>query len=210
MKKIYKYILLCVFLSNGLILGADFLTVSSTQKNIYTSSQDLPYNKVWLVLGTSKYIADGRRNLFYIYRLNAVQELYNAKKIEYVLVSGDNSTQQYNETDSMKEDLIAMWIPEKKIFWDYAGFRTLDSVVRAKEIFQQESYTVITQNFHLQRALFLAKSKNIQAVWYPAKDVPVKLAPRVWLRERLARVKMMIDLVFWVDPKFLWEKITIE
>jgi len=188
---------------------SDFLTAQTTQKYIYTSLEDIPHNKVWLVLWTSKYISDGRRNLFYIYRLDAVKKLYDDEKIDYVLVSGDNSTQQYNETDSMREDLVAMWIPEEKIYGDYAGFRTLDSVVRAQEIFGQSEYTIITQEFHLERALFLANSQEIKAIWYPAKDVPIKLAPRVWIRERLARVKMMIDIVFWKEPKFGGESIEI-
>lgn len=198
-------IVLCIWL----IIVSDFLTISQTQKSIHSSVEDILENKVWLVLWTSKYIADGRRNLFYLYRIQAVQDLYNNGKIEYILVSWDNSTEQYNETDSMRDDLIAAWIPEEKIYGDYAGFRTLDSVVRAREIFGQESYTIVTQNFHLERALFLAKSQGIEAVWYAAKDVPVSRAPRVWIRERLARVKMMLDIVLWVEPKFLGETIEI-
>lgn len=209
MKKILKIIIWFFLLCLWLIIVSDFLTISTTGDSIYWELEEVPKNKVWLVLGTSKYIADGRRNLFYVYRLDAVKDLYDAEKIEYVLVSGDNSSQQYNETDSMKEDLVALGIPEEKIYGDYAGFRTLDSVVRAKEIFGQESYTIITQNFHLERAIFLAKSEGIEAIGYPAKDVPVKLAPRVWIRERLARVKMMIDIVLWVEPKFWGEAIEI-
>ncbi len=209
MKKLLKIIAALSVFCIWLILMSDFLTAQTTQKYIYTSLEDIPHNKVWLVLWTSKYISDGRRNLFYIYRLDAVKKLYDDEKIDYVLVSGDNSTQQYNETDSMREDLVAMWIPEEKIYGDYAGFRTLDSVVRAQEIFGQSEYTIITQEFHLERALFLANSQEIKAIWYPAKDVPIKLAPRVWIRERLARVKMMIDIVFWKEPKFGGESIEI-
>ena len=209
MKKIIKIILILIFLSFWLILGSDFLTISKTRWDIYSDISTISENKVGLVLGTSKYISDGRRNLFYLYRLEAVKALYDEGKIDYILVSGDNSTQQYNETDSMRNDLVASWIPEEKIYWDYAGFRTLDSIVRAKEIFDQSEYTIISQKFHLERALFLAQSEGIDAIWYVAKDVPVSRAPRVWLRERLARVKMMIDIVFWVDPKFWGESIEI-
>lgn len=209
MNKFTKYILFVIVIIIWLIFVSDFLTSYSNSENIYSLNSDIPENKVGVVLGTSKYISDGRRNLFYLYRIEATRELYNSWKIEYILVSGDNSTQQYNETDSMREDLIAAWIPEKKIYGDYAGFRTLDSVVRAKEVFGQENYTIISQQFHLERALFIAKNEWIQAVWYAARDVPVSRAPRVWLRERLARVKMMADIILWVDPKFLWEAIEI-
>jgi len=124
-------------------------------------------------------------------------------------VSGDNGTVEYNETDTMKEDLVEMGIPEEKIYGDYAGFRTLDSVVRAKEIFGQEKYTLISQRFHLERALFLAHSEGVDAIGYAARDVPVRLAPRVWIRERLARVKMMLDIIFGVKPKFGGERVEI-
>lgn len=192
-----------------MIILADFLVIQKTQNKIFTEIEDIPKTKVWLVLWTSKYIADGRRNLFYVYRLEAAKNLYDAWKVQYILVSGDNSTQKYNETDTMKRDLIEMWIPEDKIYGDYAGFRTLDSVVRAKEIFGQSEYIIVTQMFHLQRALYLAQSEGIEALWYPAKDVPVRLAPRVWIRERLARVKMLFDIIFWVEPKFWGERIEI-
>lgn len=209
MKKILRIFLLFLGLCLCTIFISDYFTVLKTQDKIYNLLEDIPNNKVGLVLWTSKYITDGRRNLFYIYRLDAVKKLYDEWKIESVLVSGDNSTRQYNETDSMKADLIEMWIPEDKIYWDYAGFRTLDSIVRAKEIFGQSEFTIITQEFHLQRAIFLAKSKWIEAIWYAAKDVPVRFALRVWARERLARVKMMIDIVLWVEPKFGGESIEL-
>lgn len=201
---------LFLLLSIGAIFVSDYLTVSQTQDKIYNSLEEIPTNKVGLVLGTSKYISDGRLNWFYTKRINAVADLYRANKIENIIVSGDNSTQQYNETDTMKEDLIALWIPEEKIYGDYAGFRTLDSVVRAKEIFGQESYTIVTQEFHLQRAIYIAQSQGINAIGYEARDVPVRLAPRVWIRERLARVKMMLDIIVWKEPKFWGDKIEIK
>jgi len=209
MKKFLKIILWFLLLCLWAIFVSDYITVSRTQDKIYSSLEDIPENKVWLVLWTSKYISDGRLNGFYTKRINAAFSLYKAGKVKYILVSWDNSTQQYNETDTMKEDLIGMWIPEEKIYGDYAGFRTLDSIVRAKEIFGQDSYTIVTQEFHLVRAIFIAQSQGINAIWYEAQDVPVRLAPRVWIRERLARVKMMIDILFWKEPKFGGEKIEI-
>ena len=209
MKKFLKVSIFFIWLIFLSIFVSDYIVKEKTRVGIYENISSLPQTKVWLVLGTSKYIADGRRNLFYLYRLDAAKELYDAGKIEYILVSGDNSTEQYNETDTMKADLLAMWIPQEKIYGDYAGFRTLDSVVRAREIFGQESYIIITQKFHLERALYLAHHEWIDALGYPARDVPVKLAPRVWIRERLARVKMMYDVLTWVEPKFGGAKIEI-
>lgn len=209
MKRSVKIFFICIFSIIWLILVSDFFTVHQTEASIYANEVNLPENKVGLLLGTSKYIADGRRNLFYIYRLEAAKKLYDAGKIEYILVSGDNSSEKYNETDTMRNDLIDLWIPEDKIVGDYAGFRTLDSVVRAKEVFLEDSYTIISQEFHLQRAVFLAQKHGIDAIGYKAKDVPVWVAPRVWIRERLARVKMMLDLATWKEPKFLGKTIEI-
>lgn len=209
MKQFLKIFFLTLLAFFSITLFSEWRTQSVSEKYIFSEISQLPQIKVGLVLWTSKYIADGRRNLFYLYRLDAAKELYDTWKIEYILVSGDNSTEQYNETDSMKADLIAMWIPEEKIYGDYAGFRTLDSVVRAREIFGQESYIIITQRFHLERALYLAHHEWIDALGYPARDVPVRIAPRVWIRERLARVKMMYDILTWVEPKFGGEKVEI-
>lgn len=209
MRKIIKIFIFFFICSIWSIIASDLITVSQTKSDIYSSVSELPENKVWLLLGTSKYTSGGRRNLFYLYRIRAAHELYENEKIEYILVSGDNSTQQYNETDTMVTDLIELWVPEEKIYGDYAGFRTLDSVIRAREIFGQSEYTIISQEFHLQRAVFIAKQKWIDAVGFAARDVPVWLAPRVWIRERLARVKMMIDIIFQIKPKFLGEEIEI-
>lgn len=209
MKKFFKIFLVFILILWGIIVLADTLTIQKTKNAIYSDISQIPENKVGLLLWTSKYITDGRINLFYTYRLEAAKSLYDARKIDFILVSGDNGDVRYNETDTMKQDLIEIWIPEEKIYGDYAGFRTLDSVVRARDIFGQESYTIITQKFHLERAIFLAQSEEIEAIWFPAKDVPVSRAPRVWIRERLARVKMMLDIIFGVNPKFGGESIEI-
>nr|WP_138433383.1 ElyC/SanA/YdcF family protein [Winogradskyella algicola] len=176
-----------------------------TRHQVYDSVNDIPKNKVGLLLGTGKYATSGTINLFYKYRIDAAVMLYKSGKIEYILVSGDNSRKDYNEPSDFKNDLIAKGIPEDKIFLDYAGFRTLDSVVRAKEIFGQTKFTIISQKFHNQRAIYIAKHFSIDAVGFNAKDVY-----NSHFREYLARSKASLDLVFNVQPKFLGEKIVIK
>lgn len=210
MKIFFKIILgflgLCIFA----IIIAEILTVSMTKNHIHSDIEDVPHNKVGLLLGTNKHYGNSQENLFYTYRLEAVIELYEKWKIEYILATGDNGQEGYDEATAMHDDLVSAGIPQENIYLDYAWFRTLDSIVRAKEVFGQSKYTIISQKFHLERALFLAQNQKIQAIWYPAKDVPIKLSPRVWIRERLARVKMMIDINIWKWPKFLGEKIIIQ
>lgn len=175
----------------------------------FNSVQEIPYNKVGLVLGTSKYVSKGRVNLFYKFRIDATIALYKAGKIKYVIVSGDNSTQYYDEPTTFKEDLIKGGIPADHIFLDYAGFRTLDSVVRCKEIFGQTNITIISQQFHNERAIVIANKKNINAIGFNARNVGGDSGLKVKLRELLARVKLSLDLIFNKQPKFLGDKISI-
>ena len=172
--------------------------------------EEVPKNKVGLVLGTSNKLSNGRQNPYYSYRINATIALFKSGKIEFVLVSGDNATQYYNEPTTIKKDLIAGGIPQEKIFLDYAGFRTLDSMVRAKEVFGLERVTVISQKFHNQRAIYLAERKGLTAVGFNATDVTGNSGLKVHLREYLARVKVFIDLVFNTQPKFYGERIEIK
>ncbi|WP_046757723.1 SanA/YdcF family protein [Kordia jejudonensis] len=181
----------------------------STKGKTFNTVADIPVNKVGLLLGTGKYLSNGNVNLFYKYRINAAVKLYNAKKIKYILVSGDNGSTSYDEPTTFKEDLIAAGIPESRIILDYAGFRTLDSVIRSKEIFQQEDITIISQQFHNERAIAIAKAKGINAVGFNAKNVGGRNGFKVKMRELLARVAMCLDLLIGKQPKFLGDKITI-
>jgi SanA protein len=115
----------------------------------------------------------------------------------------------YNETEDMKLALIEKGVPENHIFEDFAGFRTLDSVVRAKEIFGQEQFIIISQEFHNERAVYLAQKNGLKAFGYNAQDVNSKFGLTTNIREKLARVKVFIDLLFGVKPKFGGEKIVI-
>lgn len=191
------------------IFGADRLVEKSASDKVFNSTKEIPHNKVGLFLGTGKVLSNGRINLYYKYRIDAAVKLFKAGKIDFILVSGDNSTKDYDEPSTIKEDLIKKGIPSSKIYLDYAGFRTLDSVVRCKEIFGQNSITIISQQFHNERAIYIAKRKDIEAVGFNAKDVNVHYGFKTRLRERFARVKMVLDLIFGKKPKFLGEKIEI-
>jgi len=193
-----------------LVLAVNWHVSKASQDQIYSSFEKLPYNRVGLVLGSGKFLKSGYTNLYYQYRIDATLALYHAGKIEYVLVSGDNSNKNYDEPTTIKNDLIAGGIPENKIVLDYAGFRTLDSVVRGKLVFGLTSFTIISQQFHNERALYLANKNHINAIAYNAKDVSKRYGFRTQLREKLARVKMMLDLLFGKKPKFLGEQIEIK
>ena len=208
--KIIRILLLIMTILLIALVATNYWVTYKAKDRVYTAISEIPKNKVGLLLGTSKYVSNGHINLYYAYRIDAAVDLFKAGKIEYILISGDNGHKNYDEPSTFKSDLIERGIPEDRIYLDYAGFRTLDSVVRAKEIFGQNEITIISQEFHNERAIYLADNFNIDAIAYNAKDVGNRYGLKTRAREYLARAKASIDLVFNVEPKFLGEKINIE
>lgn len=177
---------------------------------IYTSVDSVPHNKVALLLGTNPLNKWGRPNSYFTNRIKTASELYKAGKVDYIIASGDNHTKDYDEPTAMRDSLMAHGVPEDRIILDFAGFRTLDSVVRAKEIFGCDSLTIISQADHNARALYLAEANGIEAV---AVSAPLRagrwVRTRLAIREWLARDKMMLDIWFGKQPHFLGERIVI-
>ncbi len=209
-KRAGKLLLLAVFLIFLLVLTANLIIQQSSKKYIYSDLSKIPVNKVGMLLGCSKYIRGGQPNLYFNYRIEATVALYKAKKIKVIVVSGENSREDYNESQDMKIALMQAGIPENVIYLDYAGFRTLDSVVRLNKIFGQSSFTIISQKFHNERAVFIARSKGLNAVAYNAKDVGKYMGFKTKVREKFARVNLFVDMLTGKEPKFLGEPIKIE
>jgi SanA protein len=159
-------------------------------------------------LGTAKLTKQGRPNLHFIQRIAAAAALYRAGKVQHLLVSGDNHVASYNEPDDMRNALIAAGIPTNAITCDYAGFRTLDSVVRAKEVFGLSRCTIISEEFHCPRAVWIARQHGLDAVAFAAPDVRLKSwSLRANVREELARSWCAVDLyLLHRGPKFLGAK----
>lgn len=193
-----------------IIIACNFAIEMASKGKTYDNIEEIPKNKVGMVLGTSNRLIGGTSNPYYTNRINATIVLFKAGKIDYVLVSGDNGTPYYNEPINFKKDLIKGGIPENRIFLDYAGFRTLDSVVRAKLVFGLEHVTIISQNFHNKRAIYLAEKKGLKAIGFNAKNLPIKQGLKVEVREYFARVKVFIDLALNTQPKYYGEHISIE
>lgn len=170
---------------------------------------DVPETKVALLLGTGKTLSNGMPNAYFYNRIQAAIDLYKSGKIKYILVSGDNSSKDYNEPEDMQLTLMKYGIPKERIVMDHAGFRTLDSVVRAKDIFGQTKLVIISQKFHNERAVFLARKNGMEAFGYNANDVNKYAGIKTNLREYLAKTKVYWDLLFGVQPKFGGEKILI-
>jgi SanA protein len=185
------------------------IIVDAARSHVYTDVKSIPFNRVGLLLGTSRSLLNGRINLYYSYRIEAAATLIKEKKIKYLLISGDNGRTEYNEPEMMRADLINAGIDSSIIYLDYAGFRTFDSVKRLKEIFGQDSVTIISQQFHNERAIYIAGKEGIAAIGFNASDVSASKGFKVQLREKLARVKVFVDYIFGTKPKYLGSKVII-
>jgi SanA protein len=177
---------------------------------LYASTNQVPYCKAALLLGTSAKNRAGADNLFFVRRIAAAANLYKASKMKYIIVSGDNSRNDYNEPEDMRQALIAAGVPDTAIVLDYAGFRTFDSVVRCKEIFGQDSVIIISQPFHNERAVYIARKEGMEAVAFNAENVNGRYSIKTNIREWFARVKVLLDVhVLNTEPHFGGEKIEL-
>ncbi|MBZ0246805.1 MAG: YdcF family protein [Cyclobacteriaceae bacterium] len=200
----FLLIILFVVLSNIWI-------VNSTSEKVYTHYDSLSNHNVALVLGTSHLLTSGAPNPFFDNRMETAAALFINGKVKHFIVSGDNRTKYYNEPLEMKRALVRLGIPSSAITLDYAGLRTLDSVVRSKEIFGQDKITIVTQTFHCYRALFISNYYGIDAEAYVANEPNTEVTEKVHWREYLARAKAILDLyVLKTSPRHLGQKEPIQ
>lgn len=185
-----------------LILFANILVTAVTKRYQYADIQSIPYNRVGLLLGTSKYARAGGINDHYRLRLQAALALFKAGKIQYILISGDNSSPYYDEPSTIRNDLIRMGIPEQYMYKDDAGLRTIDSIIRAQLVFGLDRFTIISQGYLNNRALYIANNQNINAVAFNAgTGLNTDLTNRG--REILARVLAVLELhLLYKEPKY--------
>ena len=197
-----------IILMLAVAIGLDQWISLRTQPYIYDEVQTLPHRQVGVVLGTSKYYRTGVINQYYLYRIQGAINAYNSGKVKYLLLSGDNAQQSYNEPSTMRRDLIAAGIPASDIVLDYAGFRTLDSIVRTRKVFDTNDFIIITQRFHCERALFIALHMGIQAQCFAVPSPKNMLSVRS--REIFARLGALTDLYLLKrEPRFLGPLIPI-
>ncbi|MGB3464924.1 MAG: ElyC/SanA/YdcF family protein [Cyclobacteriaceae bacterium] len=211
MKKFLIIATIAVFLFFSAVIIINVWIVKSSDDQVFTSLKGIPEKNIGLVLGTSRYLVSGGKNPYFYNRIYAAVDLYKQGKIRHILLSGDNSSKYYNEPREMYEVLRELGIPKEAITLDFAGLRTLDSVVRSKEIFGQEKIIIVTQEFHAYRAVFIANHNDMDAVCYVADNPAYGNIRKVKYREYLARVKAFFDLyILSSEPKYLGDKEPIE
>ncbi|QHS11324.1 vancomycin high temperature exclusion protein [Sinimarinibacterium sp. NLF-5-8] len=199
------FFILTVVLSNRWV-------INSTDAYIYTDWALLPFNDVGIVLGTSRYLQNGKPSPEFKGRISAAAQLYEAGKVKHLIVSGANPDDSYNEPRQMYRALVKLGVPDSAITMDFAGFRTFDSMVRAQAVFGLSRVTLITQRYHSYRSVFLARKLGINAVGYLAPATSDGgMGRRNPPREIFARVKAVLDLFFLrTQPRFLGDPVQIK
>ena len=184
--------------SVGLLLGGllsiDLWITLQAREHLTRDPEFLRPTEYGVVLGTAKYYSGGGLNPFYQARMDAAAALYHSGLVEQLIASGDHSTPFYDEPGMMLEDLVIRDVPEQVILRDGGGIRTLNSVRRLQTEFGQSEVIIVSQRFHLERALYQARAAGIDAQGYIAADAPFRWHIRVRTREILARVSAMIDI----------------
>lgn len=192
-----------------IIVACNWWLLQANRARIFSTLTVVPARSVSVVLGTAPLV--GRwKNPFFEGRMDAAAQLWHAGKVRHLLVSGDNSRHDYDEPTAMRDALIARGVPARAITLDYAGFRTLDSLGRAREIFGLRELIIVTDDWHQPRALFLAHAAGLDALGVSSADVPWNMSAKTRIREWLSRVKAVADVcVLHTKPKFLGQTIRL-
>jgi SanA protein len=196
--------------AGGLVWYSRYAIEGQSRDAIIADPAKLPHKRVTVVLGCAPTLGDGRPNPYFVNRIEAAGAVFRNGRVDYLLVSGDNHTVDYDEPTAMKEALVRLGVPEDRIVLDYAGFSTSDSILRAKLVFGQNDLCVVSQRDHAMRALYIARHHAIDAVGFPARDIPARYGWRVSVREALARVRTVLDVNVWGrQPHFAGPRVGI-
>ena len=210
MKKLLLFLLCLILLALAVYAVCVGMVEQAGKGRVYDRLDEIPPREVGIVLGTSKHRPDGGPNPFFLYRIDAAAKLYHAGKVKHLLVSGDNHLNGYNEPADMRDALVAQGVPVGVITLDYAGLRTLDSIVRAEKIFRLKRFTIISQRDHDERALLIAQFYKLDAIAFAADNVDFHYAPKAYVHEWLAEIKVVLDLyVLHTAPRYLGARETI-
>ncbi len=191
-----------------LLIANQIIRISS-DGYLYDDLLFVPHNPVGLVLGTSHRVQGGGPNPYFHKRMEAAARLYHEGKVNYLIASGDNQTQWYNEPEQMRRELVRLGVPDSIIHLDFAGLRTFDSVIRCHRIYGQTSFTIISQRFHNQRAVYIARQYGLEAVAFNAGDADQGNHPSLVVREWFAKANVFLDMLLNRQPGELGEQVPI-
>jgi SanA protein len=193
-----------------LILYASRAVRKDAETRVFRDTSAIPHKRVALVLGCAPVLGGGMPNGFFENRMDAAARLFRAGKADYLLLSGDNHSVDYDEPTAMKQALIDRGVPEERLVLDYAGFSTSDSIIRAKKVFGIDDLCVVSQPDHIMRAIYIADHHGVDAIGFAAGEIAMRYSWRTRVRESLARVRTLFDVHVWErQPHFLGPRIPI-
>lgn len=210
-RRLRRSLWVAAFAALALVALINNWVINNSEAYVYNNWSLLPDNDVGLVLGCSPFARNGKPNPQFYGRIEAAVQLYQLGKIKHIIVSGANPDSTYNEPRQMWRELTKAGIPSNVITMDFAGFRTFDSVARAQAVFNLERVTIITQQYHAYRAVFIAKKLHMRVIGYAAPSDEIGFFTRTYFREIFARVKSVLDIyLLSTAPKFLGQQQQIE
>ena len=200
-RTILLIVLFCCLFTLGsvgsFLLLCQWWVYAAGDNRVFGKIDNVPENEVGLVLGTAKWAAEGKLNRFFAYRMDAAVRLYKSGKVRRLLLSGNGINPGRGEPEQMKNELMARGIPGDALSLDNQGVRTLDSIVRAKQVYGLNQLTIVSQEFHNRRALFFCRACGVNAVGFNAEDVPPSEARWTFLRECLARIHAVVEMALF-------------
>ncbi len=208
-KKIFKYGFISTIIGLLFILGLDYYIRKTTSKYIFSNIEKVPNCYTALVLGAKVY-DDGRLSGVLKDRVDTGLDLYRLGKIKRFLLSGDHGRKDYDEVNQMEKYLVSKGVKEESIFLDHAGFDTYDSAYRAKHIFLVDDVIIISQNFHIKRAIYIARKLGLDAYGVKADKHNYGIAKKMLIREKIANIKAFLELLIKKESKYLGKEISIK
>ncbi len=204
-----KIFLLALTFPFILTATVNYSILKTTEDLIYANPEELPDSQVAIILGARVFPEDNRMSDMLKDRVLTALDLYNIGKVEKILISGDNGQENYDEVNIIKDFVLENGVPKEDVFLDHAGFDTYDSLYRAKEIFKVENAIVVTQAFHLPRAVYIGKKLDMEVYGIEADRQTYVTIKYNKLREIPARLKAFANILFHTKPKYLGDPIPI-
>ena len=209
MKKIFKILIVIAIISIILVLSINFYVVGIAKNKMIKDNDYSLLKDVDCILILGAGIWGDKPSPMLQDRLDEGVKLYKEGIASKIIMSGDHGREEYDEVNIMKEYAIEQGVPSEDIFMDHAGFSTYESIYRAKEIFDADNIVIVTQEYHLYRALYIAEKLDINA--YGVNSDPRKYSGQTFreLREILARNKDFINCIIKPEPTYLGESIPV-
>lgn len=196
MKKLLIFVMIMIAICLILVIACQIVVKHAAKGRMYDDVKEIPHREVGLMLGTSPLGRTGRPNQFFLRRIDAAVAMYEAGKVDRIIISGARRGDAYDETAAMREALVDRGVPDSILILDGEGFRTIASIKRAKEVFGVDSLTIISQQFHNERALFMAQHNGIDAIAYNAANTSSRKWKIIMMgRECLSRVKAVFEVM---------------